>query len=203
MDKKPIVINLFAGPSCGKSTMAGGIFGILKLHNVKCEYIQEFAKDLVYENRIDILKYNQLYLFAKQYTRMIRSQFRGVKPEILITDSPLLLGLVYNQNISLEEKACIKKIHRQFTNWNYFIIRDEKKPFIKMGRNQNNKKECQELDLKILDMLKENTFSFEEINFGHTAINVISYEILNHLGINPNFCMASWKVSDWGENNEK
>lgn len=45
MDNSPIVINFFAGPSCGKSTMVGGIFNV------------------------DILKHNQLYIFTKQYAQ--------------------------------------------------------------------------------------------------------------------------------------
>jgi len=189
MDNQPIVINLFAGPSCGKSTMAGGIFSILKLHNVKCEYIQEFARDLVYENRMDILKRNQLYVFAKQYTRMARTQFRAVKPKILITDSPLLLSLVYNENISEEEKACIKKAHVKFDNWNYFIVRNDEKPFIRMGRSQKDKIECKDLDNRIYTMLLNNVTIFEKIRFGHEGINKISYEALVYLGIRPKFGM--------------
>jgi hypothetical protein len=33
------VINLFAGPGCGKSTLAAGIFSLLKFHGVLVELV--------------------------------------------------------------------------------------------------------------------------------------------------------------------
>jgi adenylate kinase family enzyme len=38
------VINLFGGPGCGKSTLAARIFSILKLKDISCELINEYAK---------------------------------------------------------------------------------------------------------------------------------------------------------------
>ena len=61
------VINLFGGPSTGKSTLAALLFGTLKSkYDLNCEYVNEYAKDLVYEKRNQILLKDQLYIFAKQ-----------------------------------------------------------------------------------------------------------------------------------------
>ena len=49
--------------------------------------VSEFAKDLVYENRMDTMK-DELYIFAKQNHRLFRVKD---KVDVIITDRPLLL----------------------------------------------------------------------------------------------------------------
>lgn len=44
-----LVINLFGGPSTGKSTTAAEIFVYLKKKKINCEYITEYAKDKTWE----------------------------------------------------------------------------------------------------------------------------------------------------------
>ena len=65
------VINLFAGPGSGKSTTAAGLFYHLKTMNKKVEYVSEYAKDLIYENRFERLN-DYLYMLAKQHHRLYR-----------------------------------------------------------------------------------------------------------------------------------
>jgi len=59
-----LIVNLFGGPSSGKTTMAAGLFCLLKMHGIDCELVTEFAKDLVWEERFKTLK-NQQYIFGK------------------------------------------------------------------------------------------------------------------------------------------
>ena len=54
MDNQTVVINLFGGPGAGKSTCAMEICSELKKHGLSAEYVQEYAKELVYENRMDL-----------------------------------------------------------------------------------------------------------------------------------------------------
>ena len=68
---KKLVINIFGGPGCGKSTTATGVFSLLKLHGVNAEFVSEFAKDLTWEERYKTLK-NQNYVSAKQHHRQWR-----------------------------------------------------------------------------------------------------------------------------------
>ena len=49
--KKPFVINLFGAAGSGKSTAASYIFSQLKMRGIECELVQEFAKDLTWEER--------------------------------------------------------------------------------------------------------------------------------------------------------
>ena len=58
---------------------------------VNTELVTEFAKDLTWEERKDALK-NQLYVSGNQAFRL--SRLNG-KVDVVITDSPLPLGLFY------------------------------------------------------------------------------------------------------------
>ena len=44
---KTIIINLIGAPCAGKSTLAALVFSKLKMNNISCEIVTEFAKDLV------------------------------------------------------------------------------------------------------------------------------------------------------------
>ena len=133
--KNTILVNLFAAPGSGKSTMTAGIFEKLKWQGVDCEMALEFAKDLVWECRDETFK-DQNYIFAKQLHRIFR--LNG-KVDVVITDSPLLFSIFYDEingkllPISFRKYAL--DCHCMFNNLNYFIERE--KPYNPNGRNQS------------------------------------------------------------------
>lgn len=88
---KTKVINIYGGPGVGKSTFATGLFYQMKCAGIKCEYTPEYVKDVVYENRTNLLK-NQEYLFVQQLSRM-RRLVGNV--DYIVTDSPLLQYVAY------------------------------------------------------------------------------------------------------------
>ena len=49
---KTVVINLFGGPGCGKSTIAAELFAILKKQGYEVELVTEYAKDKVWEESL-------------------------------------------------------------------------------------------------------------------------------------------------------
>lgn len=59
-----LVVNLYAGPGTGKSTTAALAFGELKTLGVNCEYVQEYAKDRVWDEHFSVFS-NQIYLLGK------------------------------------------------------------------------------------------------------------------------------------------
>ena len=140
-----IVVNLYGGPGCGKSTTATGVFSKLKLAGINAEYVSEFAKDLTWEKRQNTME-NQLYIFAKQQHRLWRLKN---SVDIIITDSPLLLSLVYGYS-SKCFKDLVLETNNQFDNINIFI--DRVKMYNPSGRNQT-KEEAVLIDNKIMDML--------------------------------------------------
>jgi len=172
---KPIVINMFAGPGAGKSTTASAVFSLLKLHGVNAELITEFAKDLTWEKRhMTIL--NQYYVWGKQHHRMWRIKDQV---EVMITDSPLLLGMIYGRNNPDCFIETVLHSFNEFNNVNYFLTR--KKKFNPKGRSQTEE-EAKELDNEISMMLVENNIQFKTIESNHEGINNIAKRVLRSVG---------------------
>lgn len=174
--RRPLVVNMFAGPGCGKSTVSASVFGLLKLHGVNSELITEFAKDLAWEQRTKTFE-NQYYIWAKQYHKLWRV---GDQVDVVITDSPFLLSLVYGENKPESFKNLVREIFDEFNNVNYYLIRV--KPYEQAGRNQDEE-EAKELDESVFTMLKENQAEFGLAEGSYKGVNVIVSYLLNELGI--------------------
>ena len=153
------VVNLFAQPGAGKSTGAAYIFAKLKMAGINAELITEFAKDKVWEENKEVFK-NQAYLFGKQYYRMSRCKD---KVDVLVTDSPLLLSILYNDDGTLGEpfNMVITNVFDSFNNLNYWINRV--KPYNPKGRHQSEK-EADELIPKLKYLLGSRNVKCKEYN---------------------------------------
>jgi len=169
---KTLVVNLFGGPAAGKSTMAAGVFCLLKMHGMNCELVTEFAKDLVWEERYNTLK-NQQYVFAKQYHKMWRLLD---KVNIIITDSPLLLSVVY------KPKDCVLSFINNVidiinTSDNLNIILNRDNEYDENGRLQN-KKQAEEIDVLIKQKLLLYNMSWKDVYTDHNGINELTALVL-------------------------
>ncbi len=178
MEKETLYINLFGGPSISKSTTAAGVFTLLKLHDIDSEIVTEFAKDLVWENRISTLK-DQRYLFGKQYHRLWR--LKG-NVDVVVTDSPLLLGIVYaklnNYSNELFYNDIIGAIG-EFNNFNIMLTRTKK--YNPNGRLQTEE-EAKKLDLLIENSLNEYNYDYTKVLGNYDAANTITEIILKNFG---------------------
>lgn len=128
------VINLFAAPGVGKSTTASLIFFNLKALGVNCELIQEYAKDKVWEKNHKALRC-QPYITAKQFYRIMRMDG---EVEIVITDSPVLLGIIYASFGCGESwTGAVYDMFNSFDNINICLERNtDLHPYNPKGRNQ-------------------------------------------------------------------
>jgi hypothetical protein len=124
------VINFFGGPGCGKSTCASLLFYKLKKAGLKAELVTEYAKDMVYEGRTNILE-DQLYILAKQSRRV--SRLEGVV-DYCVTDSPLLLSAIYNTGSPLITDLSLELFNR-FDNVNIRLLRGDRQ-YQTYGRTQ-------------------------------------------------------------------
>ena len=129
-----IAINLYGGPGTGKSTTAAHLFALMKHKGYVPELITEFAKELTYDNRHDILDGNQMLVTGTQYEKMRRMS--STKVDCIITDSPLLLGSVFCKPELRDAYDHILYHHyREFDNLNIFLVRQ--KAYCTVGRSQS------------------------------------------------------------------
>lgn len=148
--KKPLVVNFYGGPGCGKTTAALELTAALKKAGYNVEYVSEFAKQLVLENKTELLK-DQQYVTDGQYDLLDRIRNNA---DVIVTDSPVLLGLVYGKynGISDEYAKKIRSYYDSFDNFNMFVERPVGSAFQTEGRVHDESQSVQ-LDGEIKDML--------------------------------------------------
>ena len=154
--KNTLIVNLFGGAGIGKSTLMARIFSELKVQGYDCEMVTEFAKDLVWEKRNETFK-DELYIFAKQNHRLFRV---NDKVDIIVTDRPLLLTNVYNQNDKELCGLCLKTFN-QYNNLNFLLKRQT--VYQENGRNQSEE-EAMQIDKITQDLLESNGIDHYIVN---------------------------------------
>lgn len=141
-----LVVNLFGGPGTGKSTTAAGVFRSLKLRGINAELALEYAKDKVWEGNEATLE-NQLYVFGHQHRRVQR--LLGKVP-VVVTDSPILLSLVYYKGGNPYFMDMVRYEHHQM--WTLDVMLERVKPYETAGRLQDEAG-ARALDVEIRGML--------------------------------------------------
>lgn len=172
-----LVVNLFAGPGAGKSSLRAGIFYELKRLSVECEEAYEFAKDLVWEGRDETFK-NQLYIFGKQHHRVFRLLD---KVEVAITDCPFILGPVYDNHTRPTFEALAVEEHKKMNTFNAFLTRVKK--YNPNGRRlAHDEGFARDMDNRILWMLKKHDIPYETFEGNDDGKDAIVRRILAILG---------------------
>lgn len=175
-----ITVSLFGGPGCGKSTMAAGIFHDLKIKQYECEAVTEFAKYLTWEKNSVALGH-QIYVTAKQMHRefVVHGQV-----DIIITDSPILLGLIYyNEKDPVVREAFERFVVLSFKSKrqkNYFVERQE--GFDPIGRNHSHS-ESIEIDERIKTILRTHDIPFKSVKGNKDGIDEIVREVTSELTV--------------------
>ena len=168
-----IVINLFAGPGSGKSTTCAGVFAKLKLAGINCEMALEYAKDKVWENSHEVLD-DQIYVFGKQLHRIFRLKD---KVEVVITDSPLLLSILYDKSENPFLRDLVLDQFNKFENRNYFIHRNT--IYNPKGRLQTED-EAKEIDKVLINLLGKFDVDYKTVDKDNAA-DIIFKEIISEL----------------------
>ena len=126
-------INFFGGPGTGKSTNATGLFYEMKKLRMNAEYVHEYAKDLVYDGRHNVLA-DQIYILAKQNRMLSRLEGKGV--DYAITDSPLPTGLLYTPDSYFPSfRPLVQEVFNSYNNLNIVLTRNH--PYDPIGRYQD------------------------------------------------------------------
>lgn len=174
---KLIVVNLFAEPGAGKSTVAAGVFEELKWLGVEVELVREYAKDCVWEGRNKMFTpLNQAKLFGDQ---LYRQTTLINEVNVVVTDSPLPLSLIYNQAYPHDSfTEVILNAFTAFDNINYLL--DRTKPYNPHGRNQTED-ESKAIALEIVSLLKRNRIPHTRLPANRETKHIIVKDVLARL----------------------
>jgi nicotinamide riboside kinase len=143
-------INLYGAPSSGKSTLAGQVFGHLKGQSHHIAFVQEYAKELVYQG-MDMTRLSEsdrIIILGEQFRR---EKILENQVEMLITDSPLLLTAYYHRDPNLDEdwSYALDVVKRHLTNNEVHFWLESTDTFEIEGRSHS-----QEESLKIDNEMK-------------------------------------------------
>lgn len=175
-DKTPVVINGYGGPGAGKSTACMEITAALKKAGYGAEYVQEYAKELVYDKNMEMLDGSAKNQFEilKEQTRRVDRLYDQV--DFIVTDSLILLNEIYNKELTPEYRDIVGKIQNSYSNFSFFIERDVSN-FEEEGRIHNLAESIQK-DQEIRDMLLDNDIKYKTYN--HENINEIVNDAINY-----------------------
>lgn len=173
-DKNTIVINAFAGPGAGKTTSCLEVAEKLKKQGFVTEYVQEYAKELVYDNNLTMLDGHYEHQFAILNEQMKRINRLYGKVDFIVTDSPILLNNTYlnedkNTEVYSSYSDSVNKLYGLYNNFNYFVERDTS-AFEKEGRIHNLEQSIA-IDNELKNMLHDNKIDFDV--YTHATIDNI------------------------------
>lgn len=174
------VINLFGAPGSGKSTVAAGLFYLLKARGVICELTQEYAKEMVWADSTGTPgkqpagMEDQISIFAEQNRRLVRVKD---KIEVAVTDSPILLSSVYApERYPASFHALVADVFRSYSNVNFFLERAI--PYENVGR-LHDEKQAEALGWRMRDLMDKSGVPYEVLPGDEAA----PWEIMKRLGL--------------------
>jgi hypothetical protein len=100
--------------------------------------------------------------------------------DIVVTDSPLVLIILYSKKLSGTFDKLILEIFHTFNNLNYFLIR--KKKYLRKGRLQTLE-EAVELDNLTRELLDCNKISYDTFVGEKTSVELIADDIIKKTGV--------------------
>lgn len=177
-----LILNLFGGPGSGKSTGAAYVFSMLKMLGVNAELVTEAAKDLTWEESFKNLK-DQVYVFGKQAHRINRC---ADKVDIIVTDSPIFLSTIYNQDETIDRSLYNLVLDTINKYENYNVLLRRVKPYNPIGRNQTAE-QSDAITSEIKKYLDNANMQYIEVDGnmdGYSLILANAISLLHERGIN-------------------
>jgi hypothetical protein len=170
-ERNTIIINLIGGPCSTKSTTAAGVFHKLKCAGYEAELVTEYAKELTWQGHNNVLN-NQSYVSCKQINRLYK--LNG-KVDIIINDSPILLGIIYQGfGCTPSFRPWLMEVFGLFNNLNFFLKR--RGDYNPLGRNQDYEGALK-ADKAIIDLLHEEEVTYFPFEVDNTVSDRIFEKI--------------------------
>lgn len=166
------IVNVFGGPASGKSTLSAQLYAHFKTKQYDVEYVNEFAKELVYENNLKALA-NQTYVFGTQLHRLLMAAEHN---QLIICDSPLLLAAIYQDNTSKMLTELIVEMHEKFTNYNILLKRNMQHHSM-VGRIHSLTQSVS-IDNQIVHLLNDKLIPYRTYNSMEQSVESLAQDIL-------------------------
>lgn len=144
-----LCLNFFGPPCSGKTVAATSIFSQLKKRHIDAVLIPEYATMRVVESNKMALA-NQLNIWANQQYQIFCGYHHA---QVVVTDSPILLGAIYNESPGLKE--VILEEHQKYNNLNIVLELDGTYPYSMVGRIHSFT-ESQSIGNRIIELLEVN-----------------------------------------------
>ena len=145
------VINFFAGPGAGKTTTAAGLFYKMKMNHMNVELVHEYARELIYDGRMDRMIDAQDHILGEQNRRL--HILKG-HVDFAISDSPLLLSAIYPPDSYPQSiKPFAVDLFNEYDNINILLLRPDAAYQEEDGGRRHNLEQAEELDKLIEDAL--------------------------------------------------
>lgn len=161
-----LVISFVGGPGTGKSTAALGTAFKLKSKMKSVEYVDEFAKSLVYNGTLENYISNQAYIIAEQYKRIY--DLIG-KVDYVVSDAGLQISALHSSS----EKVIEDLAWHLTGKINQFTILIERDPSLygydEEGRIESEE-ESQVFSKKLEEYLKANNAQYLKVVGSDAAI---------------------------------
>lgn len=142
MNGNRLVINIFGSAGVGKTTLATKLYNFMQADGgdnksaaqLKPVIVREYATMLINEGKTELLK-DQI-LVTRNQIKLLQDAFKS--SNLVITDSPVDLGLLYNQNPNTvqEVSKLIVGANRGYTSIDLFLLHDDdtKQTYTMQGR---------------------------------------------------------------------
>lgn len=167
------VINLFAGPSAGKTTNGMVLAGLLSMADYKCEYVSEFAKFASWAKHTSSLS-DQIYMFGKQHNRLHVLKDHGL--DFVVMDGPILNALAYcPPEYFIGFEPLVVEVFNSYDNKNYFLERNPNFKYKPEGRNEDEQGALRK-DKELHEILRRNQVPFESVVVSDSKIAYALFE---------------------------
>lgn len=157
-------VSFFGGPNCSKSTIAMRLTADLKTRGIQAEFSDEFVKAWAFIGT-EIRGYDQFYILAKQMHR--EDVVLRASNSIVVTDSPVLLGICYARKYNLPIWRDLLKIGLRFgedyPSLNFFVDRRDL-AYSHVGRYEDHAQAI-EVDRLIKNTMEEAGVKLEVVGY--------------------------------------
>lgn len=159
-----LLVNVYGASGVGKSILATHLTNQMKLRGVKAEYCREWIKELVLKGE-NICKIPQKEITINQ--AKLQDMYLNSGAEVVVTDSPLLLGKLYGRDDFSITDALLGGLQPDNVALvNILLVHDEKNvTYQEFGRVESFDESLSNQNI-LIDILNSRNVSYAKFTLG-------------------------------------